>query len=242
MGLTEKIRRAPFVVAISSFCRSQLFMCGSAMRTGTRSASIVHCGLKSRIYWMSPPGPRPARPPRLVCVGRLCEAKGQLLLIEAAALLAERNVDFELVLAGDGPLRPELEALIDSTAARALRAHHRLDQQQRRSARSCWRRGRMVLPSFAEGLPVVIMEAMALRRPVLSDLRRRHSGAGRRTVRPAGCFPRGRWRTLAQAMEQCLRCPQEELERMGEAAHRRVVSLHSIDEEARKLAALFRAK
>jgi glycosyltransferase involved in cell wall biosynthesis len=99
----------------------------------------------------------------------------------------------------------------------------------------------MVLPSFAEGLPVVIMEAMALRRPVLTTYVAgipelvRHGETG-------WMFPAGSVEDLAQAMEQCLRCPQEEIERMGEAAHRRVVSLHSIDEEARKLAALFKAK
>ena len=49
---------------------------------------------------------------RLVCVGRLCEQKGQLLLIEAARLLAERGTKFELVLAGDGEMRGEIEALV----------------------------------------------------------------------------------------------------------------------------------
>ena len=54
--------------------------------------------------------------PRLVCVGRLCEQKGQLLLIEAARLLAERGVEFELVLAGDGEMRGEIEALVAGMA------------------------------------------------------------------------------------------------------------------------------
>ena len=48
----------------------------------------------------------------LVCVGRLCTQKGQLLLIDAARVLATEGMDFELVLAGDGELRADIEALI----------------------------------------------------------------------------------------------------------------------------------
>ena len=104
---------------------------------------------------------------RLVCVGRLCEQKGQLLLVEAAHRLTAQGVDFELVLAGDGEMRGAIEALI---------THHNLQGRVRITG---WISGEqvrneilaaraLVLPSFAEGLPVVIMEAMALRRPVIS--------------------------------------------------------------------------
>ena len=110
--------------------------------------------------------PLPAAP-RLVCVGRLSEQKGQLLLLEAARILAAQSVAFEIVLAGDGELREEIEALI---AQHGLEAQVRITgwissaqvREEILAARA------LVLPSFAEGLPVVIMEAMALRRPVLT--------------------------------------------------------------------------
>jgi glycosyltransferase involved in cell wall biosynthesis len=97
----------------------------------------------------------------------------------------------------------------------------------------------MVLPSFAEGLPVVIMEAMALRRPVLST----YVAGIPELVRPGETgwlFPAGSIEALAEAMQDCLDSSPEELQTMGDAAYRRVLSRHSIDTEAAKLANLFR--
>ena len=109
MGLEEKIRRAAFVVAISSFGRSQLFL--RSAQTDWAKIKVVHCGLEQSFYDV--PSVPPPSAPRLLCVGRLCEAKGQLLLVEAAARLAARGIDFELVLAGDGPMRNELQQAIE---------------------------------------------------------------------------------------------------------------------------------
>ena len=104
---------------------------------------------------------------RLVCVGRLCEQKGQLLLIEAARLLAERGTKFELVLAGDGEMRGEIEALIAKyRLTDTVRITGWISSDEVRAEILAARA--LVLPSFAEGLPVVIMEAMALRRPVIT--------------------------------------------------------------------------
>src|ERR1035437_8795453 len=108
IGLSEKIRRCSFVVAISSFGRSQLFR--MVEHEYWHKVKVVHCGLEPSFYSGSAAPQLGSR--RLICVGRLCEQKGQLLLIEAARLLSERGTDFELVLAGDGELRPEIDALI----------------------------------------------------------------------------------------------------------------------------------
>ena len=96
-----------------------------------------------------------------------------------------------------------------------------------------------MLPSFAEGLPVVIMEAMALRRPVLTT----YVGGIPELVRPGEngwLFPAGDVDELAAAMEDFLSRSSEELRVMGEAAYARVLERHSIDTEAAKLAGLFR--
>jgi colanic acid/amylovoran biosynthesis glycosyltransferase len=234
IGLTEKIRRAAFVVAISSFGRSQLYLWTSVQEWP--KVQIVHCGLESSFYEGTSLAPQPAR--RFICVGRLAAEKGQLLLIEAAARLASKGLDFELVFAGDGPVRETLEELIDR---RGLRGRVRITgwissdrvREEILAARA------LVLPSFSEGLPVVIMEAMALRRPVLAT----YVAGIPELVRPSETgwlFPAASVNELAAAMEDCLGKAPEELQEMGENGHRRVIARHSIDAQAATLAALFR--
>lgn len=234
IGLPEKIHRSSFVVAISSFGRSQL--CLWAPYAEWPKIRIVHCGLERRFYegQAIPLGPAP----RFVCVGRLVEAKGQLLLIEAARRMACKGVAFELVLAGDGPARGLLESLI---VKYHLGGHVRITgwisgndvREEILAARA------LVLPSFAEGLPVVIMEAMALRRPVLASY---VAGIPElvRQGETGWLFPAGSIEDLTTAMEECLSTPLDELRRMGERGYRRVVERHAIDASAAKLAALLR--
>jgi colanic acid/amylovoran biosynthesis glycosyltransferase len=98
----------------------------------------------------------------------------------------------------------------------------------------------LVLPSFAEGLPVVVMEAMALRRPVLTTY-----VAGIPELIESGkhgwLFPAGDVDALAAAMQTFLALPLAAVEEMGDAAHARALERHSIDIEAGKLAQLFAA-
>jgi colanic acid/amylovoran biosynthesis glycosyltransferase len=235
MGMEEKIRRSAFVVAISSFGRSQLYL-----RSGHRDwpkIKVVHCGLDKSFYEVDSPATPTSQ--RLICVGRLCEAKGQLLLIEAAATLAGKGVSFELVLAGDGPTRGEIEKLVDKYGlGERVRITGWISGGEVR--REILAARALVLPSFAEGLPVVIMEAMALRRPVLST----YVAGIPELVRPGEdgwLFPAGSVEELASAMQDCLSRPLEDLERLGDAGRRRVLARHSVDTEAGKLAQLFRA-
>ena len=161
LGLGEKIARSAFVVAISSFGRSQLYRW--VAHSQWPKVEVVHCGLDDA--FRSAPAVRAPEAPRLVCVGRLCEQKGQLLLLEAVRRVVAKGGALELVLAGDGEMRAELEAQV---VALGLRDHVRITgwidgtevREEILAARA------LVLPSFAEGLPVVIMEAMALRRAV----------------------------------------------------------------------------
>jgi glycosyltransferase involved in cell wall biosynthesis len=97
----------------------------------------------------------------------------------------------------------------------------------------------LVLPSFSEGLPVVIMEAMALRRPVLASC---IAGIPElvRSGETGWLFPAGSVDELAAAMENCLLKSPGELQEMGDAAYLRVTERHSIDAETAKLAELFR--
>lgn len=232
IGLAEKIRRAEFVVAVSSYGRSQLYRL--VEHALWPKVQVVHCGVVSA-FMAAGNAPSPAR--RLVCVGRLCEQKGQLLLVEAAHRLATEGTDFELVLAGDGELRADIEALIERYK---LRDRVRITgwisgarvREEVLAARA------LVLPSFAEGLPVVLMEAMALQRPVIST----YVAGIPELVIPGEhgwLVPAGDIEALTQAMRACLDVPTEVLMRMGEAAHQRVVERHDAHREAAKLAALF---
>ena len=234
LGIGEKIRRSAFVVAVSSYGRSQLFRWINHVQWP--KVSVVHCGLEASFYEV-PPVPVTSAA-KLVCVGRLCEQKGQLLLVEAIASLAARGVRVELVLAGDGEMRRQLERLIvDHALAKQVTITGWISAQ--RVCAEMLAARALVLPSFAEGLPVVIMEAMALKRPVLTTF-----VAGIPELVVAGVsgwlFPAGDVGALASAIEDAVTRPIEELARMGEAAYARVIERHSIDSEAAKLDRLFR--
>ncbi len=231
--LAEKISRARFVVAVSSYGRSQLYRW--VPQDQWAKVQVVHCGLEQAFHSVAAV-PVPTAP-RLVCVGRLCEQKGQLLLMEAARLLREQGVALQLVLAGDGEMRPEVERLV---ALHSLQAQvcitGWISAEQVRSELLAARA--LVLPSFAEGLPVVIMEAMALRRPVLST----YVAGIPELVRPGvdgWLFEAGSAPALADAMAACLQCQPDALQAMGDAAHARVLQRHNIETEAAKLADLF---
>jgi colanic acid/amylovoran biosynthesis glycosyltransferase len=236
IGLAEKIRHCAFVVAISSYGRSQLYRLVD--HSLWSKVHVIHCGLE-RDYFEGPSSaPPPA--PRLVCVGRLCEQKGQLLLLEAARRLASNGAKFELVLVGDGEMRADINNFI---ASHKLESFIRITgwisgQQVREEIRAA---RALVLPSFAEGLPVVIMEAMALKRPVISTFvagipELVHSGEH------GWLIPAGDVDQLTNAMSDCLNAPAERLAAMGQAAHTRVFERHNIDVEASRLAELFKAQ
>jgi glycosyltransferase involved in cell wall biosynthesis len=161
-----------------------------------------------------------------------------MLLLKAARQLLDRGISFELVLAGDGEMRKDLEALIEQLElGRHVRITGWISSAQVRDEILAARA--LVLPSFAEGLPVVIMESMALRRPVLTTC---IAGIPElvRNIDNGWLFAAGSIEELADAMQSCLATPLAELRRMGEAAHDRVLQFHSVDAEAARLAQHFR--
>jgi len=230
LGLEDKVRRSAFVVAISSFGRSQLYL--RTVAALWPKIHVVHCGLEPGFH--SGDTSAEVSDARLVCVGRLCEAKGQLLLVDAVAQLKQRGVRVDLVLAGDGPMREEIEkrvrefGLQDRVHITGWISGDRV-REEILAARA------MVLPSFAEGLPVVIMEAFALRRPVITTYI-----AGIPELVKAGengwLIPAGSICALTAAMEDCLSRSTHDIQRMGDAGRLIVIERHSIDIEAGKLA------
>lgn len=236
IALSEKIRRASFVVAVSTFAKSQLYRLSKFEDWG--KIHVVRCGvdeqfLEGPIVRMGAKGSES----RLVCVGRLCEQKGQLLLVEAAAKLARAGERFQVVFVGDGEMRAEVESRV--------RAHG----LENRISVTGWLDGctvrreilqarAVVLPSFAEGLPVAIMEAFALGRPVVSTFI-----AGIPELVESGVsgwlVPAGSVDSLAGALREVLSAKPERIEAMGRAGRLQVQARHDVLQNARILSALF---
>ncbi|MFG6593108.1 glycosyltransferase [Sulfitobacter sp. 1A13368] len=230
LSLGAKIHHAAFAVAISQFGRSQL--CRWADPADWPRIKVVHCGIEFAKF--AAPAPLPDGPRRLVSIGRFVEQKGQLALIDAMTRLRDSHPDLHLTLIGDGPLRGVIEAEI---------AHHGLQEHvtltgwvdEARVTAELGAAHALVMPSFAEGLPMVVMEAMAAARPVIAT----YIAGTPELVQPGETgwlVPAGDVAALAEAMAALHDVPLPALEEMGTKARRRVFARHDVAHEAAKLA------
>ncbi|MDR6788468.1 glycosyltransferase involved in cell wall biosynthesis [Sphingomonas sp. BE138] len=160
-GLTlgAKLEAAEFAACVSWFGRAQ------AMRVTApahwHKFTVVRCGLDLPALPAAPAREGPRR--EIVCVARLSPEKGHLGLLEAIAPL-----DATLTLVGDGPMLAEIEAAVAAAGLTArVRFAGRLDEAATLAAIA--RADLLVLPSFMEGLPIVLMEAMAIGVPVIGS-------------------------------------------------------------------------
>lgn len=234
-SLGEKIARSRFTACISHYCigQCQLFSDPSYWDR----LKLVRCGVGRAFVEHSPEEAPESR--QFVCVGRLCPEKAQLLLVEAIGRLRDAGKDCCLKLIGDGDLRPNLEQRV---AALGLTDRVELvGWADSATIRQCLTESRaMVLPSFAEGLPVVIMESLAMGRPVIST----HVAAIPELVRPGEngwLVPAGDVDALVAAMQEALELPASTITQMGRAGRDSVMQQHDVHQEAEKLAELIRA-
>ena len=156
--LGEKARRARFVVCISSFCRSQVMV--AAPVESWSKLRIVHCGVDAKLF---PLRRHEGRGRRLLFVGRLAAEKGCLMLLEAVAQLSDVTLD----VVGDGPSRASLQERATAMGiADRVAFHGYLDETgvRKRLAET----DVFVMTSFAEGVPVVLMEALAAGVPAVA--------------------------------------------------------------------------
>jgi colanic acid/amylovoran biosynthesis glycosyltransferase len=229
LKLREKIDAAAFVVAITSFCRSQLFRWAD-LRNWPK-IEVVHCAIDPRFEALEPPPP--ASSDQLVCVGRLCEQKGQLLLVEAVAAARRRGVGVRLLLAGDGEMRPEVEQAVERHGlADRVTITGWVSADEVREALDGSRA--LILPSFGEGLPVAIMEAMARHRPVITT----YIAGIPELVRDGDdglLVPAGDLDRLTGAIERIMAMNPAQIEVMGHSAATRVKERHSVAIEGAKL-------
>lgn len=233
LSLGEKMAEAAFTIPISHYGSAQLRRWVGPEHW--ERIQVVHCTVDPS--WLAEESPVPEDAHTLVCVGRLSAQKGHLLLIDAFAQVCESSRDARLVLVGDGELRNLVE---DRIGQHGIADRVEITGWQPEAAvREHLRRARaLVLPSFAEGLPVVIMEALAMQRPVLST----YVAGIPELVRPeenGWLVPAGDVDTLAAAISEVLAAPVARLREMGAAGRARVIDRHSAETEARKLDYLF---
>lgn len=161
--LADKVKIADFVRCISQFCRSQLMRITPP--TFWKHLHIVRCGVDPLVYEARPEPNNLV--PEILCVGRLVPAKGQHILLSACALLKDRGVPFRLTLVGGGEDRSSLEHFAAEAGLNGqVRFTGPLGQDKVREYYN--QTDMFVLASFAEGVPVVLMEAMAKGIPVIS--------------------------------------------------------------------------
>lgn len=237
LDLGGKLALAEFCVTVSSYGRSQMYRW--AAPGDWPKVEVVHCGLALE-RWRDA-APMPEGPFHMVAIGRFAEQKGFGLLLEAFAQAWRRNPDLRLSLVGDGELRPQIEAMIASENMGG--AVNLLGWQDEAGVRAALNGAHaLAAPSFAEGLPVVIMEAMACARPVIAS----YIAGIPELVRPGQegwLVPAGDAQALAQTMLHAAETGHERLAQMGMDARARVHKRHDIHKSARRLAALFsRAK
>jgi glycosyltransferase involved in cell wall biosynthesis len=229
--LDQKVARAAFVACISHFCRSQAMLFSD--QAHWPKLRIVHCGVTPARYGTAP---RPAFSGHVCFVGRLDAVKGVPLLVEAFAANRPRHPGARLTIAGDGPARAALEAQVQSLGlGDAVRFTGYLDEDG--VAALLDSADMLVLPSFAEGLPVVLMEALASRIPVIAT---QVAGVPELVEDGVSGFivPPGDVDTLALRLDRLLSDP-ELCVTMGAAGRRKVEAGFDIRTEVAKLAALF---
>lgn len=233
LDIARKVESATFTACISEHGADEL-------RRITKpdihhSIAVVRCGVDDA-FLNRTPSPLPEAQ-ELLSIGRLVPRKEHMRLIDAFAGVLEVFPRARLTIAGDGPMRETLEKRIDELGLNpSIELAGWLDEEEviHRLERS----RALVIPSAAEGLPVVIMEAMALRRPVIATAvagvpELVEDGLHGWLVQP------GDTAQLAKSMTACLAAEPSELAKMGESAHERVRERHDAATCARNLGSLF---
>jgi len=165
--LRRKIESASFVICISDFCRSQVLRI--VPNLDDSRLEVVRLGVDCAT--LQPSAANPAKsasgPLMLACTGRMVAAKGHRILLEAIAELAAQQIEVTCTLIGDGPERKSLESLCTRLGI-ANQVHFLGAMAHQPTLAEVAKADVFVLASFAEGLPVALMEAMALGVPCVS--------------------------------------------------------------------------
>jgi colanic acid/amylovoran biosynthesis glycosyltransferase len=232
--LRDKIAAAEFVACVSRFGMAQ------AMRLipteQWRKLGIVRCGIDLADLPPKPVRTSPDLPLQVIAVGRLSPEKGQTGLLDAIAMLRDRGTGVALTVVGDGPEGASLQAHVDHLGIGAL-VRFVGRQDERTTLASIAAADVLVLPSFMEGLPVVLMEAMALGVPVVAT---RVAGIPElvRDGVSGLLFDPADWAALAEAIAKLAADPMLR-ERLAAAGHAMIERDFTIQRAVAPLPALF---
>ncbi len=174
---------------------------------------------------------------QIVCVARLSAQKGIFVLLDALCVLKQKDINLNLILAGDGELREIVEQrireldLVDNVTITGW--INGKDVQKYISESKAF-----VMASFAEGLPVVIMEAFALKKPVLTTW---VAGIPElvKQDRNGWLYPPNDTNSLVNALIELTNTPADKLKQMGEMGFQDVMRSHSVDSEVSVLESAF---
>jgi colanic acid/amylovoran biosynthesis glycosyltransferase len=232
-ALRQKLRDSRFIACISHYCRSQVMLFSD--QADWDRLKIVRCGIDVERFRYAEVRQQ-AR--QLLYVGRLALEKGLPVLFQSLRILVTRGYDFELTLAGDGHDRRALEELARQLGIYAhLNFAGYIDQER---VREYLRQSDIfILPSFAEGVPVSLMEAMDCGVPVLST----YVGGIAELVeseRTGLLVPAGDSAALSESIARYFD-DFELRQRVSRLARQKIVAGFNLDKEADKLAELFAA-
>lgn len=230
--IPEKVRNASFVRCISHYCRSQVLRVLEPREWD--KCHIVRCGIDIESF---APRPEPEnRTPEILCIGRLVPAKGQHVLLNACKRLRDRGVAFHLTLVGGGPDRDSLVGDAHRLGiADAVTFTGPVGQDEIHAYYN--RADVFALASFAEGLPVVLMEAMGKGIPCVTTAITGHPELidnGENGFLVAASDIEG----LAGRLETLLTSP-ELRSQMGQKARKKVLAQHDLAVNCAQMAELF---
>jgi len=230
--LPQKIEHARFIFCISNFCRSQLMKYADPDHWG--KLHVIRLGVDPQEF--TPITAHSTEQVRIVCVGRLVPAKGQLILLQALNKLISRGRAIHLTFIGHGPDREHLQQFVDK---HAIGAHVTFcgalnhDQTRQRLEEA----DIFALASFAEGVPVALMEAMAMEIPCVST-----SIAGIpeliRDKVDGLLVPASSVEALTDALDQLI-ADEALRKRLGASARARILDCYNLPRNLQLLAAAF---
>lgn len=232
--LDLKAASASFVICVSDFTKSQLCRVADPQYWGR--FHVVRCGIDLDAFALRTP--RPMRPiPRIAMVGRLSPEKGHGILLDAVAKLANDGLQVEVEIIGEGPFadairRQEAELGIKD------RVIHTGELLPEEASRRLAEADIFCMASFSEGLPISIMEAMAVGVPVVTTW---ISGIPELAVNEvtAMTVPPGNGEALAAAIKRLIQ-DQALVDRLVPAARAAVEQMHTRQVNGAELAAMFR--
>jgi len=231
-ALREKVKYSRFVSCISHYCKSQMMLFSD--QEDWQRLNIIHCGVDvDQFHYIE----RGACQGKMLYTGRLAVEKGVPVLFESLSILKEEGYTFELTLVGDGPDRKILEimarqsGLIENVIFAGFQSPEKVRDFLEQS-------DLFILPSFAEGVPVSLMEAMACGVPVVAS----YVGGVVELVEPdkTGLMAySGDPVSLKNAISSYLDSA-ELRERVSKAGREKIVAEFNLDCEVDKLAELFK--